>query len=396
MSGLQNQTFDDHDTDHLKYQGFWFLTGSWNASNVGQTGTLSSTSDLNANVTFSKNTFITNPHTPAIAFYYFGIPRCCGGQYGICIDCDPNQPNFIQIDGVNTTDDGHNPPVALFSKVFDSPGIHEIIIRNENDPRFGKSQLTLDGIVLEVQSSSGGSSSSSSSSSSTTTTTTNTPTSSSGATKPSNSASPSPSSSPPIGAIVGGVLGALAFLLAIIILAFWIRVRRRRAAHALAGEGNNSAFQSPGAPPPASFIQPFNRSSMPPAPGSATSVWDSSAPASLGAATHGHGHGLGHAQFQSVSTFSDATSSSRQAAPTTTTTTTTTSASASRRRERDAGPIQVQEGEEEDVLPPDYGDVFASRRASAAAASALQNTTPMVGGGGASPSGGFAPMRRKT
>jgi hypothetical protein len=52
MSGYRNQTFDDRDTDHLKYQGSWTLDGSYNASHVGETGTLSSTKDLTASVTF--------------------------------------------------------------------------------------------------------------------------------------------------------------------------------------------------------------------------------------------------------------------------------------------------------------------------------------------------------
>jgi hypothetical protein len=50
---------------------------------------------------------------PAKAFYFYGIPRCCGGFYAICIDCDPDNPQFISIDAVNATDNGKNPPVGL-------------------------------------------------------------------------------------------------------------------------------------------------------------------------------------------------------------------------------------------------------------------------------------------
>jgi hypothetical protein len=57
-------------------------------------------------------TYYAHTSVPAIAFYYYGIPRCCGGLYGICIDCDPLNPNFIPIDAVNRTDDGKNPPVG--------------------------------------------------------------------------------------------------------------------------------------------------------------------------------------------------------------------------------------------------------------------------------------------
>lgn len=52
MVGFRNQTFDDRDTGSLVYQGFWFNQGTWNASNTGDTGTLTSSNDPNANVTF--------------------------------------------------------------------------------------------------------------------------------------------------------------------------------------------------------------------------------------------------------------------------------------------------------------------------------------------------------
>lgn len=143
MTAYKNISFDDRDTDHLRYGPGWFLEGSWNASHVRQTGTLASANDLLANVTF------TFP-MPAVGFYYYGIPRCCGGQYAICIDCDPENPNFIPIDAVNRTDDGQNPPVVLFSVTFDTPAVHEIILTNQNDTRFGHSQITLDRFDLEV------------------------------------------------------------------------------------------------------------------------------------------------------------------------------------------------------------------------------------------------------
>ena len=54
MSNFVIQTFDDRDITHLKYEGDWVLGGSYNASNVGETGTLSSTKDLNARVTFVR------------------------------------------------------------------------------------------------------------------------------------------------------------------------------------------------------------------------------------------------------------------------------------------------------------------------------------------------------
>ncbi|KAF9022629.1 hypothetical protein BDZ89DRAFT_1070573 [Hymenopellis radicata] len=231
MVSAKNLTYDDRDTDHLRYAGFWFNTGSYNASSVGQTGTLSSTEDFNANVTF------TFPE-PANAFYYFGIPRCCGGLYAICIDCDPNAPIFIDIDAVNRTDDGKNPPVALFTKTFDDFGIHEIILKNQNDSRFGKSQLTIDRFVLQVEDPDAVSSFSPSSVIAT-------------VAIPSESASTkaldSSSSSTPVGPIVGGIVGGIAFV-ALLAVVFLCRRRRHRN---LAAPQTERAFTSS-----ASFSQP--------------------------------------------------------------------------------------------------------------------------------------------
>lgn len=121
MAGSHNVSFDDRKFEVLKYEGFWFHEGTWNASSVGQTGTLSSSNDPNANVTFVRCAFCmfarclpprkTFPEA-AVAFFYYGITRSRGGSYGICVDCDPNARNFETIDGVNLTDDGKNPPVS--------------------------------------------------------------------------------------------------------------------------------------------------------------------------------------------------------------------------------------------------------------------------------------------
>lgn len=52
MAGSKNVTYDDRDQTHLIYQSYWFHEGAWNASNVGKTGTLSSTELVDANVSF--------------------------------------------------------------------------------------------------------------------------------------------------------------------------------------------------------------------------------------------------------------------------------------------------------------------------------------------------------
>ncbi|KAF8900783.1 hypothetical protein CPB85DRAFT_1565102 [Mucidula mucida] len=137
MVNLKNITYDNRDFTDLKYTGTsWFTDGFWNASNVGRTGTLSTARDVDATVTFT----FTFPQ-PANAFYYYGIPQCCGGNYSICVDCYPDAPQFKIIDALNRTDDGHNPPVILFSYTF----------KNNNDSRFNKSMITVDQFVLQVE-----------------------------------------------------------------------------------------------------------------------------------------------------------------------------------------------------------------------------------------------------
>ncbi|KAK1230197.1 hypothetical protein PQX77_006718 [Marasmius sp. AFHP31] len=196
----KNVTYDDRDTNNLKYGPDWFQDGTWIASNVGKTGTLSGAETLDATVTFKFP-------MPAIAFYYFGMLRSKGGLYSICIDCNPNEPNFLDVDALNITDDGKNPPVALFSKRFDTPAQHVVFLRNQNDTRVvpeGNSQITIDRFVLEVV-------------------------------DDSLPVIPSPSPSltsdtdklgPPIGTIVGGAIGG--FLLIIIMIATGVYYWHRR------------------------------------------------------------------------------------------------------------------------------------------------------------------------
>ncbi|KAF4614963.1 hypothetical protein D9613_003516 [Agrocybe pediades] len=386
--GLRNVTFDDRDTNTLQYQGSWFNQGTWNASSVGETGTLSSTNDVNANVTF------TFP-TPAVAFYYYGIPRSRGGSYGICIDCDPNNRIFLPIDGVNTTDNGQNPPIVLFSMNFKTPGVHEVILRNQADPRFnGNSQLTLDRFDLEVVDPNAGSSSSSSSSSSSTA--------SSSTSSTSNTAEPAvaagSSSSTPVGAIVGGVLGGLAAILAIIILLFWLRTRKRKATlvHPPDQESEHHPY-SDRPPSHSQVIQPFAYPAMQESSSGRTGA------SVVSSGGYGISSGKGaplvsrHPQFQpSISTFSDVTSAgqSSSGAPASTSTQPTFSSVVSGpRREQDGGPLPLpveEEEDQQDTLPPEYGTVFASRRA-----------TIRRGGGDASAaepdnSGSLSPVRRKS
>ncbi|ESK96152.1 hypothetical protein Moror_7293 [Moniliophthora roreri MCA 2997] len=145
LSHFKNITFDDRDTAHLQYNKYWFTTGTWNASNVGQSGTLSSANNFKANVTFDFP-------EPAKGFYYYGLRRSGGGLYGICVDCDPDDPDspFEDVDALDPDDDGHNAPILLYSRTFDQPGQHFVVLKNQNDTRKGQSQITIDRFELEV------------------------------------------------------------------------------------------------------------------------------------------------------------------------------------------------------------------------------------------------------
>lgn len=127
MSGFITKIFDDTHTA-LVYGGTW-IHGTWNASHTGETGTLSTSNGLvGTNVTFVSSipqctfcgirrdslhyTLKVFPEA-AIAFYYYAIRRSQGAKYGMCIDCDVNNPKFETIDALNRTDDGKNPPVSL-------------------------------------------------------------------------------------------------------------------------------------------------------------------------------------------------------------------------------------------------------------------------------------------
>ncbi|KAK7464436.1 hypothetical protein VKT23_006604 [Stygiomarasmius scandens] len=210
--GLKNVSFDDRDRAHLKYSNNWFFTGSWNASDApgDPTGTQTSSDGLDANVTF------TFPQ-PANAFYYYAFKRSGGGLYAICIDCDPNNPNFEKIDALGP-DDGKEAPVLLFSKTFGDFGVHEIILTNQNDTRrnpAGTSQITVDRFEIQVQGDSSDPSSFLSS----------TPSSSSPTTSPTTSSITSHSRS--VGPVAGGITGGLVALLGLCALMLFC-IRRKR------------------------------------------------------------------------------------------------------------------------------------------------------------------------
>ncbi|PPR05074.1 hypothetical protein CVT24_010261 [Panaeolus cyanescens] len=112
---LQNQTFDNKDP-LLKYQGGWFLDGTWNAPSGGQSATFSSTSDPTATVTFvNPSQFLSK----------------------VLVNFDAHTKSSEDVS----------------SQTFHPPAVHEIIIRNENDTRVepsGFSQLIVNRFVLQI------------------------------------------------------------------------------------------------------------------------------------------------------------------------------------------------------------------------------------------------------
>ncbi|KJA27413.1 hypothetical protein HYPSUDRAFT_934114 [Hypholoma sublateritium FD-334 SS-4] len=280
------------------------------------------------------------------------MQRSRGGLYAICFDCNsaPSNTSFI-IDAFNATDDGENPPVLLYRQSFSTPALHHITIKNMPDPRgtpAGNSQLTVQRIELEVQSSSTSfnasspvtvtssislsseftaiaSASPSLVSSINPLSTTNSFTSRTSGPAPTVSSDTKVQSKPSIGILLGA-LAALAFVLSIIVLIYWLRLQRKYARDPFPLDENASALRHSrhlgaglgpiaGAPPDEPSDSPSQA-----APGSASYL----------SAHQRRGHP---------------------------------------RRERDLGPLPrvAEEGtivctEKGNTLPPAYGKVFAPRR----------------------------------
>ncbi|KAK1217105.1 hypothetical protein PQX77_020251 [Marasmius sp. AFHP31] len=241
----KNITYDDRDTNNLKYGSNWFHDGTWNASSVGHTGTLSSSNDLNATVTFIFS-------RPAVAFHYFGILRSRGGLYDICIDCDPNKPTFQPIDAFNGTDDGANPPTslqaALFSKRFDTPAQHVVLLINRSDQRgvpAGNSQITIDRFVLEVEDNSlVATTSPSATLPSTALPSTSTSESVTILSNSPSSTSVSDEKGTPIGAIIGHIIGGTLLGIIIIVTGLYCRHRRKRRTKSFAHDDVNTGGEA--------------------------------------------------------------------------------------------------------------------------------------------------------
>ncbi|SJL10697.1 uncharacterized protein ARMOST_14089 [Armillaria ostoyae] len=357
MAGYSNITYDDTETDFLKYVGSWTNNGDYNASNVGETGTLSSTKDPTGNVTFifpgeiatyscenGTYPFSQSRLTHSTTMVFVGV---VGGWYAICIDCDFDSPtsNFEPVDAVNRTDDGKNPPVVLYSKTFDTPGVHKIILTNQKDTRFqgGNSQLTVDRFVIQVEDDSASASVSSALVSSTTSIATSSisVTSSIAPEASQSSTSSSTTSKSPIGAIVGGVLGGIAAISLCFIIWFFMR-RRHHTQHSTQIEHSNmntSLYTSPYQYSP--FIVPRTNTptayTVTDATSDRTSRKTNRASVVAGASVSNSSSGRAHP------------SSSRMV-----------SSERLPRRETDAGRIDIDDdGDDLRTLPPGYEDIFS-------------------------------------
>ncbi|THV06453.1 hypothetical protein K435DRAFT_479269 [Dendrothele bispora CBS 962.96] len=164
---MVRRVFDNRDTGDLEYLSDWTVDGSWNTPT--DSGTLSSTNSPSASVSFTfpgkyevywiAHTIFVSSHPPvtepARAFFYYGMKRSNGGLYHICIDgCGTGSLDSVDIDALDRSDNGQNPPTLLYSFTFDDFGIHQILLTNQNDTRTvpsGNSQITLDRLELEVQ-----------------------------------------------------------------------------------------------------------------------------------------------------------------------------------------------------------------------------------------------------
>jgi hypothetical protein len=116
-----NRTIDNNDQNLLKYEGSWF--NAVYTVKDGTIGSLAGSNDTSAKVTFvsdsvyinerlPSNAFTQTFNVPAKAFYYWGIKRCCGGKYSICIDDECNKRDFETVDAVDPKANEFSQPVC--------------------------------------------------------------------------------------------------------------------------------------------------------------------------------------------------------------------------------------------------------------------------------------------
>lgn len=218
---------------------------------------------------------------------------------------------------------------------FAEPGVHEIILKNQNDTRFGKSQITLDRFDLQVVDPNAPDP--------TLATTSSAPTLSSitASSTAKVASSGSSKSSTPVGAIVGGVIGGL-FLVAALIFFFVILARRRRKDYPVTLDSQFPYDTPAPAPDPfpmtTPYYGPMRQNTM------SSTFTGSTAPLR---------QYIGKRHYQQPSVSETTTSNAYTA---------TSLASPSRvpRRETDAGRVLVED--DNPTLPPEYEQVFTRGR----------------------------------
>ncbi|KAI3622016.1 hypothetical protein WG66_016027 [Moniliophthora roreri] len=68
----------------------------------------------------------------------------------VCVALEGTASPFEDVDALDPDDDGYNAPILLYSRTFDQPGQHFVVLKNQNDTRKGQSQITIDRFELEV------------------------------------------------------------------------------------------------------------------------------------------------------------------------------------------------------------------------------------------------------
>lgn len=242
---------------------------------------------------------------------------------------------------------------------FKNLGIHEIIIRNENDTSViasGNSELTIDRIDLEVAADTFITTTSSVSSSTVIFASGSSLATSSSSSSPSSSPSQSPSQSPSIGAIVGGVIGGGFVLVSLLLLLFWYRLKQKRDASTENPEGPSPFVTPPGLQQTSSLhpslLSSKTTTATPPTQNSINSITTPSTNTQYPGRYAGYTPGPGKSAQNYIPTRSPlllevSSRSTSQPSP--------QPSSSQGRREQDAGPLEL----ESPTLPPEYNQVFS-------------------------------------
>ncbi|KAJ3574907.1 hypothetical protein NP233_g1434 [Leucocoprinus birnbaumii] len=226
MANAQNITFEDNIPSFVyNPRQAWISNRGYGTPGQSNSGTYSSSEFMSspyANVTFHFP-------IPGSAFYYYGLRRSgVQGRFGICADCNPPKDPFKVVNLSDIPIDPSNPSVLLYSQRWNQkPSIHTVKIWNMPDPQAGGSgsQITVDRIVVE---------------------------------SPAASAMGS-SGKGRTGAIVGGVVGGIVFLILLAIASWllWRRTRRKKGARAVLDDEEGETMRNADNDRATSTVTPF-------------------------------------------------------------------------------------------------------------------------------------------